>query len=43
MQLVRQNVWVIAPALGEELRLMAEWLNLGSITAPKAWQKRLAV
>ncbi|WP_201834686.1 DNA glycosylase AlkZ-like family protein [Microvirga zambiensis] len=33
----------IAPALGEELRLMAEWLNLGSITAPKAWRKRLAV
>jgi uncharacterized protein len=33
----------IAPALGDELRLMAEWLNLGSITAPKAWQKRLEV
>ncbi|WP_404288622.1 winged helix-turn-helix domain-containing protein [Microvirga sp. RSM25] len=33
----------IAPALGEELRLMAEWLNLGSITAPKEWRKKLAV
>ncbi|MFC1457693.1 winged helix-turn-helix domain-containing protein [Microvirga arabica] len=33
----------IAPALGDELRLMAEWLNLGSITAPKEWRKRLAV
>ncbi|WP_201860784.1 winged helix-turn-helix domain-containing protein [Microvirga soli] len=33
----------IAPALGDELRLMAEWLNLGSITAPKAWRKRLEV
>jgi len=33
----------IAPALGEELRLMAEWLNLGSITAPKEWRKRLQV
>ncbi|KFG68038.1 winged helix-turn-helix domain-containing protein [Microvirga sp. BSC39] len=33
----------IAPALGDELRLMAEWLNLGSITAPKTWQKRLEV
>jgi uncharacterized protein YcaQ len=33
----------IAPALGDELRLMAEWLNLGSITAPKDWRKRLAV
>ena len=33
----------IAPALGEELRLMAAWLNLGSITAPKAWRKRLEV
>ncbi len=31
----------IAPALGDELRLMAEWLNLGSITAPKEWRKRL--
>ncbi|MCG7392973.1 winged helix-turn-helix domain-containing protein [Microvirga sp. ACRRW] len=31
----------IAPALGDELRLMAEWLGLGSITAPKAWRKRL--
>ncbi len=34
---------IIAPALGEELRLMAAWLNLGSITAPKAWRKGLAV
>jgi len=33
----------IAPALGNELRLMARWLNLGSITAPKEWQKRLEV
>jgi uncharacterized protein YcaQ len=33
----------IAPALGDELRLMAEWLNLGSITAPKAWRKQLEV
>ncbi|MBB3020086.1 hypothetical protein FHR70_003167 [Microvirga lupini] len=33
----------IAPALGDELRLMAEWLNLGSITAPKAWRKGLEV
>jgi uncharacterized protein YcaQ len=33
----------IAPALGDELRLMAEWLNLGSITAPKEWWKRLGV
>ena len=33
----------IAPALGDELRLMAEWLNLGSITAPKTWRKRLEV
>jgi uncharacterized protein YcaQ len=33
----------IAPALGDELRLMARWLNLGSITAPKPWRKRLEV
>jgi uncharacterized protein YcaQ len=33
----------IAPALGDELRLMASWLNLGSITAPEEWQKRLEV
>jgi uncharacterized protein YcaQ len=33
----------IAPALGDELRLMAEWLNLGSITAPREWLKRLQV
>jgi uncharacterized protein len=33
----------IAPALEDELRLMAEWLNLGSITAPKEWRKKLAV
>lgn len=33
----------IAPALGGELRLMAEWLNLGSITAPKDWRRRLEV
>ncbi|EIM29325.1 winged helix-turn-helix domain-containing protein [Microvirga lotononidis] len=33
----------IAPALGEELRLMAQWLNLGSITAPKEWQALLDV
>ena len=34
---------IVAPALGEELRLMAAWLNLGSITAPKPWRKGLAV
>ena len=33
----------IAPALGDELRLMAEWLNLGSITAPKEWRTKLGV
>jgi uncharacterized protein YcaQ len=33
----------IAPGLGDELRLMAEWLNLGSITAPKEWRKGLEV
>ncbi len=33
----------IAPALGDELRLMAEWLNLGSITTPKGWRKPLQV
>jgi uncharacterized protein YcaQ len=33
----------IAPALGEELRLMAGWLGLGTITVPKAWEKRLAL
>jgi uncharacterized protein YcaQ len=33
----------IAPALGDELHLMAEWLNLGSITAPKEWRTRLGV
>ncbi|WP_343038382.1 winged helix-turn-helix domain-containing protein [Microvirga arsenatis] len=33
----------IAPALGDELRLMTEWLNLGSITAPKEWRRRLQV
>ena len=33
----------IAPALGDELRLMAGWLNLGSITAPKDWRRRLGV
>lgn len=33
----------IAPALGEELRLMAHWLGLDSIVAPKEWRKRLEV
>jgi uncharacterized protein len=33
----------IAPALGEELRLMAAWLGLGSITAPKDWRRRLSL
>lgn len=33
----------ITPALGDELRLMAEWLNLGSITAPKEWRKQLDI
>ncbi|NIX75592.1 winged helix-turn-helix domain-containing protein [Microvirga terricola] len=33
----------IAPALGEELRLMADWLGLSDIAAPKAWRGRLGV
>jgi uncharacterized protein len=33
----------IAPALGDELRLMARWLGLGSIAAPEEWRKRLQV
>lgn len=33
----------IAPALGEELRLMASWLQLDDIIAPKAWRARLMV
>lgn len=33
----------IAPALGEELRLMADWLGLRDIVAPKAWRARLGV
>jgi uncharacterized protein YcaQ len=33
----------IAPPLGEELRLMAHWLELPSIAAPKAWAKRLGI
>ena len=33
----------IAPALGDELRLMAGWLNLGSVTAPKEWRRSLDV
>jgi uncharacterized protein YcaQ len=33
----------IAPPLGEELRLMADWLGLGEIVAPKDWRKRLGV
>ncbi|MBB4038754.1 hypothetical protein GGR34_000383 [Microvirga flocculans] len=33
----------IAPALGEELRLMADWLGLADIAAPKAWRKGLEV
>lgn len=31
----------IAPALGEELRLMADWLGLSRINAPKDWRKPL--
>jgi len=31
----------IAPALGEELRLMAEWLGLSRINAPKDWRNHL--
>ena len=33
----------IAPALGDELRLMARWLGLGDIAAPEDWRKRLEV
>jgi hypothetical protein len=33
----------IAPALGDELRLMARWLGLGEIAAPEDWRKRLQV
>jgi uncharacterized protein len=32
----------IAPALGEELRLMAEWLDLRDIRMPRAWATRMA-
>jgi uncharacterized protein len=31
----------IAPALGEELRLMAQWLGLGDIVVPDQWTKRI--
>ena len=33
----------IVPALGEELRLMAGWLGLGTIAAPPLWSARLGV
>jgi uncharacterized protein YcaQ len=33
----------MAPALGEELRLMAGWLGLGDIAVPKEWRKPLGV
>ncbi|WP_230532513.1 winged helix-turn-helix domain-containing protein [Microvirga roseola] len=33
----------IAPALGAELRLMAEWLGLSDIEAPRGWRKRLEI
>ncbi|MGO4570643.1 winged helix-turn-helix domain-containing protein [Microvirga sp. 2TAF3] len=33
----------IAPALSDELRLMAEWLGLDAIAVPKDWAKRLGV
>jgi uncharacterized protein YcaQ len=33
----------IAPALGDELRLMARWLGLGDIAAPEDWRRRLQV
>jgi uncharacterized protein len=33
----------IGPLLGEELRLMADWLNLSEIAAPKAWRRMLGI
>jgi len=33
----------IASALGDELRLMAEWLGLGQIKAPKEWRGKLVL
>jgi uncharacterized protein YcaQ len=33
----------IAPALGDELRLMARWLDLRDIRTPKSWRKGLGL
>jgi uncharacterized protein YcaQ len=33
----------IAPALGDELRLMARWLGLSDITAPRGWRGPLGL
>jgi uncharacterized protein YcaQ len=33
----------IAPALGEELRLMAGWLGLTDIATPEDWARRLGL
>jgi uncharacterized protein YcaQ len=33
----------IAPALGEELALMARWLGLADIVSPRAWAAKLSV
>jgi uncharacterized protein YcaQ len=33
----------MAPALSEELRLMAGWLGLGDIEVPKSWKTQLAL
>jgi uncharacterized protein YcaQ len=33
----------IAPALGDELRLMTQWLGLTDIAAPMDWRARLEV
>jgi uncharacterized protein len=33
----------IAPALGEELRLMADWLGLDGIAVPKGWKRSLGL
>lgn len=33
----------VAAALGEELRLMADWLGLSAIRAPRPWASRLGV
>jgi len=33
----------IGPALGDELRLMADWLGLCDIAAPREWRRRLEI